>query len=226
MYTKTKARDKKKAAVYVATVRPAMVRREGDDDRKDVEVSGGRGGDGGEGGVETGEGAVPTDSVDNEMVAECEELAETSNGDGDKQTSRVEVADEDSSDDERSEANIKLSREERKRARKQKKQQSAKVRLIRQREAERQAKSPEQAMIQPQLEERQREATETLQQFEAMKQEERGTAADDGVGQRNAARLSQVKHRDGADRERRESSERSLAEQIGADDGLPTAVME
>ncbi|ETL24822.1 hypothetical protein L916_21239 [Phytophthora nicotianae] len=194
-----KVRDEEKAALYVATVRPAMAptrylaaepvnerptANEECDERGggmacethpggEDEAGTGEGGDG----VETGEGAELTNSVHS------------------KELKKTEGTDEDPSSDERSVASVALSREERKKLRKQKKRRSMKARLVKQREAEQQAKNVEQSAIQEQLNERQKVATETLKLHEAKERTKTATDSDGESEQRAAARVSLVKRR-------------------------------
>ncbi|KAG7396365.1 hypothetical protein PHYBOEH_002346 [Phytophthora boehmeriae] len=242
-----KARDKEKAAVYVATVRPAMaptryepadpvdaqptskeegLEREGGEgcDKHhsgEEEVSTGESGDG----VNTGEGAVPVDAVDDEVSGECEEQTMTGDDGVPAQQTAEEMSD-DSSAVEKSEENIKRSREERKRARKQKERQSAKVRLAKRREAEQQVKEQERAVVQEQWDERQRVATATLEQFEAMRRVAESATDGNEPDPLKTARVSLVTRRDGVGNEQRDQTGRGAVEHVKADDGLPTAVME
>ncbi|KAG1697434.1 hypothetical protein DVH05_016308 [Phytophthora capsici] len=240
-------RDDEKAALYVATVRPAMAptryvsaepRNEPSAAEKECgernggaecdahsnsgdEAETGEGGDG----VETGEGAGPTDPTDSNALRKDGRQEVIGTGESPSLTLTAEETDEEPSSDERSVACVALSREERKKMRKQKKRHGMKVRLARRREAEQQAKTQEQAAVQEQLNERQKVATEALELQEATKRTKTTAESDGEPEQRTTARVSLVKRCGDAGVEQQNQGERGV-EYIGADDGLPTAAIE
>ncbi|KAG6595847.1 uncharacterized protein IUM83_18272 [Phytophthora cinnamomi] len=120
---------------------------------------------------------------------------------------------------------VEQARVARREARQQMKRELAKVRIARKRSAERERVAEQQRMSAERLAERRRVADDAMKELDERKQQRAHDEAEGRVRQQvKPARVSLVQHRD--DQVERRPVRGEIVEYIGADDGLPTAIME
>ncbi|KAG6586701.1 Gag-pol fusion protein [Phytophthora cinnamomi] len=120
---------------------------------------------------------------------------------------------------------VEQARVARREARQQMKRELAKDRIARKRSAERERVAEQQRMSAERLAERRRVADDAMKELDERKQQRAHDEAEGRVRQQvKPARVSLVQHR--VDQVERRPVRGEIVEYIGADDGLPTAIME